>query len=85
MKLKLGGRGCLCRECGEHFTGAEPFDQHRTGQFTGQPPSHGRSCLSPDAMYAKGMRQDDKGRWMQAVKALRAVVGVASEQVDVAT
>jgi hypothetical protein len=72
-KLKIGGRGCLCRTCGEYFSGAEPFDQHRTGPFTQLPPSYGRRCRSPEEMHARGMRLNDRGEWMQRVKALQTV------------
>ena len=77
-RLKIGGRGCRCHACGETFSGAEPFDQHRTGDFTRLPPSYGRSCRSPEEMHARGMRQNPRGEWMQSIKALRTVAAGTS-------
>jgi len=71
-RLKIGGRGCLCKTCGEYFSGIQPFDEHRKGTYTQLPPQYGRSCRSPEEMIARGMAQNARGEWMGRTGALEA-------------
>lgn len=61
--MKLRGRRCQCRTCGEYFNAASLFDQHRTGPYTLADGSCGRRCLTPDEMREKGMVQRADGFW----------------------
>lgn len=43
MDFKTPGNTCLCRSCGNYFTGIAGFDTHRTGSHARDT----RSCLDP--------------------------------------
>lgn len=55
-----GGR-CQCASCGAWFTGMQPFDWHRAGDFKMR--GHTRRCLAADEMRARGMMQTESGAW----------------------
>ncbi|HLI89070.1 MAG TPA: hypothetical protein VKV37_10315 [Ktedonobacteraceae bacterium] len=48
-----------CGACNLVFVSVKAFDAHRTGPYT----RGGRRCLTPSELQAKGMVQDEKGRW----------------------
>lgn len=56
--LRLTGRLCLCRGCGQHFNSLTAFDRHRIDGFSG------RCCLSPDGMRQRGMNLNRLGFWV---------------------
>ena len=57
----LTGSRCLCRSCGETFSGESPFDMHRTGRF--EDGSDPRRCLTRDEMAERRMVLDEAGVW----------------------
>ena len=61
--MKLNGRRCQCRTCGEYFNAVSLFDDHRTGPYTLPDGSCGRRCLSREEMAEKGMVLRDDGFW----------------------
>jgi hypothetical protein len=53
--MKLTGRRCLCRSCGEYFSSVASFDKHRTG------PATDRRCLPP---AEAGLVKNEGGWWV---------------------
>lgn len=53
----------LCRACGETFSSTAQFDRHRVGAYDIAKPHFGRSCLSTDAIRARGLLQNGRGVW----------------------
>lgn len=68
--LRPGTRLCLCRSCGDRFSGPSVFDLHRTGPWSS------RRCLTPTERPHMERRED--GVWM----ALRAPAAVLAEEID---
>lgn len=62
-KTWTGYRTEHCPACCETFNGHTAGDMHRVGE-------HGvdRRCLSVQEMLAKGMAQNDAGRWTTGVE-----------------
>lgn len=55
----LTGQKNQCRGCSQYFNSNRAFDKHRTGHY-----EHGRRCLTPDEMIAKGMSLNAAGFWI---------------------
>lgn len=58
--VKLTGRRCLCRACGEHFNSVAGFDRHRTGSY--DPLT--RRCLDYGQLMRKGFSKNAAGFWI---------------------
>jgi hypothetical protein len=72
----------LCRSCGEDFGSIELFDSHRVGAHSytytegvAMSPTQedGRRCLSIAEMGFRGWRRGVRGRWIDPVRAKRAL------------
>ena len=56
----------ICSGCGQIFGGESGFEKHRAGEFRklDVTPSQ-RRCLTPQEMLARGLHQDERGRWIK--------------------
>lgn len=61
--MKLTGRRCQCRSCGEYFNSVPAFDRHRTGEYTLADGSSGRRCRTLAEMREIGMVLPAHGFW----------------------
>lgn len=59
--MKLSGQRNQCQGCKEYFNSNFAFDKHRTGKH-----GHGRRCMTPDEMRAKGMLMNQAGFWVSS-------------------
>jgi len=67
--VKLTGKQCQCRHCGELFTRLRAFERHRVGPFSDK--GIHRRCLTPEEMAAKGWTKNRKGFWVIETQAQR--------------
>lgn len=65
--MNLSGQRNQCRGCDQYFNSNRAFDKHRHG-----PHGHGRRCLTPDEMIAKGMSVNKAGFWITEAMPLSA-------------
>jgi hypothetical protein len=68
--IPLRGGRCRCGDCGQTFSGLEPFDMHQVGRYEVVDPKTGttrvtntRHCLSLREMVERGMVLDEAGVW----------------------
>lgn len=57
--MKLTGQRNQCQGCKQYFNSNTAFDKHRHGKH-----GHGRRCLTPEEMIAKGMSINHAGFWI---------------------
>lgn len=57
--MNLSGQRNQCRGCDQYFNSNKAFDKHRRGDY-----EHGRRCLTPEEMMAKGMSLNKAGFWI---------------------
>lgn len=57
--MNLTGQRNQCRGCSQYFNSNTAFDKHRHGKV-----GHGRRCLTPEEMMAKGMSLNKAGFWI---------------------
>ncbi len=57
--MNLTGQRNQCRGCSQYFNSNKAFDKHRTGKH-----GHGRRCLTPEEMMAKGMSLNKANFWI---------------------
>jgi hypothetical protein len=58
----MAGTTSQCGACRVTFTSLEAFDTHRVGSYE----RRSRRCISAVERRAKGMTQDEQGRWKLA-------------------
>lgn len=62
---KLSGSRCQCAACGEYFSRDRAFDRHRVGEYAKPGEwAHGRHCLTPAEMAARGWQRNAAGFWV---------------------
>jgi hypothetical protein len=57
--MRLTGQRNQCQGCKQYFNSNSAFDMHRFGKH-----GHGRRCLTPEEMTAKGMSLNAAGFWI---------------------
>lgn len=67
-KPKLGEHKCQCTACGELFSGTQPFDKHRIGEY-----GKDRRCMTPAEIIAAGFQRNANGFWSSETREQRAL------------
>ena len=57
--MRLTGQRNQCQGCKQYFNSNTAFDMHRIGKH-----GHGRRCMTPEEMQAKGISLNATGFWI---------------------